>query len=54
MNIKINLEVFMEEENKRQRILAVKRFSDGESPGSICASLGKSKGSSPVNVDTSN
>jgi putative transposase len=35
--------VFMEEENKRQRILAVKRFSDGESPGSICASLGKSK-----------
>ena len=33
----------MEEENKRKRILAVKRFNNGESPGAICASLGKSK-----------
>jgi transposase InsO family protein len=43
MNIKINLEVFMEEENKRKRILAVERFNSGESPDAICVSLGKSK-----------
>ena len=43
MNIKINLEVFMEEENKRKRILAVERFNNGESPDAICVSLGKSK-----------
>jgi len=33
----------MEKENKQKRILAVKRFINGESPESICASLGKSK-----------
>jgi putative transposase len=33
----------MEEENKQQRIFAVQRFSSGESPESICTSLGKSK-----------
>lgn len=33
----------MKEENKRQRILAVQRFQSGESPESICTSLGKSK-----------
>lgn len=33
----------MEERNKQQRILAVKRFNNGESPESICASLGKSR-----------
>ena len=43
MNIKINLEVFMEEENKRKRILAVERFNNGESPAAICVSVGKSK-----------
>jgi len=43
MNIKINLEVFMEEENKRKRILAVERFNNGESPDAICVSVGKSK-----------
>lgn len=43
MIIEINLEVFMEEENKQQRILAVERFKNGERPESICASLGKSK-----------
>jgi len=43
MNIKLNLEVFMEEENKRKRILAVERFNNGESPDAICVSLGKSK-----------
>jgi transposase InsO family protein len=36
-------EVFMEEEIKRRRILAVERFKNGESPESICTSLGKSK-----------
>jgi hypothetical protein len=35
--------VFIEEENKRKRILAVERFNNGESPGAICVSLGKSK-----------
>lgn len=43
MITEINLEVFMEEENKQQRILAVQRFKRGESPESICASLGKSR-----------
>ena len=43
MITEINLEVFMEEENKQQRILAVQRFKSGESPESICASLGKSR-----------
>jgi transposase InsO family protein len=43
MDIETNLEVFMEEENKKQRILAVERFKKGESPESICISLGKSK-----------
>jgi putative transposase len=33
----------MEEENKQHRILAVQRFKNGESPESICTSLGKSK-----------
>ncbi|MCX5810771.1 MAG: IS481 family transposase [Proteobacteria bacterium] len=33
----------MEEENKQQRIFAVQRFKSGESPESICTSLGKSK-----------
>ena len=32
MNIKLNLEVFMEEENKRQRILAVKRWLKKQHP----------------------
>ena len=43
MDIETNLEVFMEEENQQQRILAVERFENGESPESICTSLGKSK-----------
>ena len=43
MITEINLEVFMEEENKQQRLLAVQRFKSGESPESICASLGKSR-----------
>lgn len=33
----------MEEEDKQQRILAVQRFQNGESPESICISIGKSK-----------
>jgi putative transposase len=43
MDIETTLEVLMEEENKQQRILAVQRFKNGESPESICTSLGKSK-----------
>lgn len=43
MNTEIKLEVFMEEKNKQHRILAVQRFKSGESPESICTSLGKSK-----------
>jgi putative transposase len=43
MNTEINLEVFMEDEIKQQRMLAVQRFKDGESPESICTSLSKSK-----------
>jgi transposase InsO family protein len=43
MNTEIKLEVFMEEKNKQQRIFAVQRFKSGESPESICTSLGKSK-----------
>jgi len=35
--------VFMEEENKRKRILAVQRFKRGKSPESICTSLSKSR-----------
>jgi hypothetical protein len=33
----------MEDEIKQHRILAVQRFKSGESPESICTSLGKSK-----------
>jgi putative transposase len=33
----------MEDEIKQQRILAVQRYKNGESPESICTSLGKSK-----------
>jgi len=33
----------MEEEHTRQRILAVQRFKSGESPESICTSLGRSR-----------
>jgi transposase-like protein len=33
----------MEEKNKQQRIFAVQRFKGGESPESICTSLGKSR-----------
>ena len=33
----------MEDENKQHRVLAVQRFKAGESPESICTSLGKSK-----------
>ena len=33
----------MENENKQHRALAVQRFKSGESPESICTSLGKSK-----------
>lgn len=43
MNTKIILEVFVEDENKQHRILAVQRFESGESPEAICISLGKSK-----------
>ncbi len=43
MITEINLEVFMEEENRQQRVLAVERFKSGERPESICASLGKSR-----------
>jgi len=37
------MEVFMEDEIKQRRALAVQRFNDGESPESICTSLGKSR-----------
>lgn len=43
MDIKTKVEVFMEAKNKRQRILAIERFKSGETPESICTSLGKSK-----------
>jgi transposase InsO family protein len=43
MNTEIYLEVFMEDEIKQQRVLAVQRFKNGESPEAICTSLGKSK-----------
>jgi len=33
----------MKEEKTQQRILAVQRFKNGESPESICTSLNKSK-----------
>ncbi|MDD5234210.1 MAG: helix-turn-helix domain-containing protein, partial [Syntrophales bacterium] len=33
----------MKDEDKRQRLLAVQRFQSGESPESICTSLGKSR-----------
>jgi len=33
----------MKNKIKQQRLLAVQRFRNGESPNSICASLGKSK-----------
>jgi transposase len=35
--------MFMEDEIKQHRILAFQRFKNGESPESICTSLGKSK-----------
>jgi transposase len=37
------MEVFMEDKIKQRRALAVQRFNDGESPESICTSLGKSR-----------
>ncbi len=37
------MEVFMEDEIKQRRALAVQRFNDGESPEPICTSLGKSR-----------
>jgi transposase InsO family protein len=37
------MEVFMERENEQQRVLAVERFLNGESPESICTSLCRSK-----------
>jgi transposase InsO family protein len=43
MNTKFYLEVFMGDETKRYRILAVQRFKAGESPEAICVSLEKSK-----------
>lgn len=43
MKTKTNLEVFMEDEKKQQRIFAVQRFNMGESPEAICTSLGKSR-----------
>jgi putative transposase len=43
VNTKLNPEVFMEDEIKQHRILAVQRFKNGESPESICTSLCKSK-----------
>jgi len=43
MNTETILEVFMKDEIRQQRILAVQRFLDGEKPESICASLGRSK-----------
>ena len=43
VNIKLILEVFMEEKIRQFRILAVQRFKAGESPESIFTSLGKSR-----------
>jgi transposase len=43
VNTKFISEVFMEEEMKQLRVLAVQRFKAGESPESICISLGKSR-----------
>ena len=43
MKTETNTEVFMEKENKQQRIFAIQRFKKGESPESICTSLGKSR-----------
>jgi putative transposase len=43
VNTKTKSEVFMEDETKQHRILAVQRFKNGESTDSICTSLGKSK-----------
>jgi putative transposase len=43
VNTKSNTEVFMGDKIKQRRILAVQRFMNGESPESICTSLGKSK-----------
>jgi transposase InsO family protein len=43
MNTKTILEVFMKDDIRQLRILAVQRFKAGESPESICISLGKSK-----------
>jgi hypothetical protein len=36
MKTKPNLEVFMEDEKKQQRIFAVQRFNMSESTGNIC------------------
>jgi putative transposase len=43
VNTKFISEVFMEKEIKQLRVLAVQRFKAGESPESICISLGKSR-----------
>jgi putative transposase len=43
VNTKFILEVFMEEEIKQLRVLAIQRFKAGENPESICTSLGKSR-----------
>jgi putative transposase len=43
MNTETILGVFMKDEIKQQRILAVQRFLNGEKPESICASLCRSK-----------
>lgn len=40
---RIKLEVFMGDKIKQHRILAVQRFKNGESPESICTSLGMSR-----------
>jgi putative transposase len=43
MDTTFHLEVFMEDEIRRIRVLAVERFKAGESPNAICISLGKTK-----------
>ena len=43
MNTKLKREVFMKKNGKKQRLLAVQRFLNGEEPAEICASLGRSR-----------
>ena len=43
MDTNITEEVFMRMNIQKHRILAVKRFLNGEKPSSICASLGRSR-----------